>query len=517
MKIFFTTLIFFALLSITIAQPTWSIHIAPILYEHCTVCHHNNGIAPFSLMAWEDAYNESEDIVHSIQDGHMPPWPPDTTYQRFSHERVLNAEEIALILEWVDVGMPIGNTDLAPPPPVYSEDGFITLPPDLELTMPLYTSQATFQYDDYSCFALPSGLLQNKKIRAFEVIPGNPAIVHHALVFVDANASYQTNTSGFCMGPQDGLIGGYTPGAFPTIFPSDGVNFNLGVNIPAGSNLILAMHYPNGSQGMTDQTKIRLWFYPDATTIREVFTNSILQDWTLYLPPNQITTVNIDFDIIPVDASVLSVFPHMHLLGESIESYALAPNNDSIPFIRINKWDFHWQQFYFFRNILRVPAGSTMYGRATYNNTVDNPHNPNNPPELVTAGLNTSDEMFLIYFQFLPYLPGDELQDLEALTVMPGITGIKEENISSVVKVFPNPAQNQVQFNFDLAQSSVVSLYLYDVKGRLVDKVLHQAQIPAGNQQIPYAIKSHIKPGMYTYSVNIGSVLSSGKLVVTAE
>jgi len=204
-------------------------------------------------------------------------------------------------------------------------------------------------------------------------------------------------------------------------------------------------------------------------------------------------------------------------LGESIESYALAPNNDSIPFIRINKWDFHWQQFYFFRNILRVPAGSTMYGRATYNNTVDNPHNPNNPPELVTAGLNTSDEMFLIYFQFLPYLPGDELQDLEALTVMPGITGIKEENISSVVKVFPNPAQNQVQFNFDLAQSSLVSLYLYDVKGRLVDKVLHQAQIPAGNQQIPYAIKSHIKPGMYTYSVNIGSVLSSGKLVVTAE
>jgi hypothetical protein len=470
-------------------------------------------------MAWEDAYNESEDIVHAIEDGHMPPWPPDTTYQRFSHERVLNAEEVALILEWVDVGMPIGNTDLAPPPPVYNEDGFITLPPDLELTMPLYTSNATFQSDDYSCFALPTGLLQNKKIRAFEVIPGNPEIVHHALVFVDANATYATNTSGFCMGPQDGLIGGYTPGAFPTVFPSDGVNFNLGVTIPAGSNLILAMHYPNGSQGMTDQTKIRLWFYPEATTIREVITNSILQDWTLYLPPNQITTVNTDFDFIPVDASVLSVFPHMHLLGESIESYAMTPDNDSIPFIRINKWDFHWQQFFYFRNILRVPAGSTMYGRATYNNTIDNPHNPNDPPEAVTAGLNTSDEMFLIYFQFLPYLPGDELQDLEALTQMPGITGIhaNEQDGTSVVKVFPNPAVNQVQFDIDLESSAVVSLYLYDVKGRLMDRVLHQSQMPAGNQQIPYTIKSHIKPGIYTYSVNIGSVMSSGKLLVIAK
>jgi hypothetical protein len=517
MKYLFTVLFLLALTSVSLAQPTWSTHIAPIFYEHCTVCHHNSGIAPFSLMTWEDAYNESEDIVYAIEEGHMPPWPPDTTYQRFSHERVLNAEEVALILEWVDLGMPIGNTDLAPPPPVYNEDGFITLPPDLELTMPLYTSNATFQSDDYSCFALPSGLLQNKKIRAFEVIPGNPEIVHHALVFIDANATYATNTSGFCMGPQDGLIGGYTPGAFPTVFPSDGVNFNLGVSIPAGSNVILAMHYPNGSQGMTDQTKIRLWFYPDATTIREVLTNSILQDWTLSLPPNQITTVYTDFDFIPVDASVLSVFPHMHLLGESIESYAVKPNNDTIPFIRINKWDFHWQQFFYFRNILRVPAGSTMFGRATYNNTVDNPHNPNNPPLLVTAGLNTSNEMFLIYFQFLPYLPGDELQDLEALTQMPGITGINEVNTTSAVKVFPNPAVNQFHFDFNLESSSVVSLYLYDVKGRLMDQVLHQVQMPAGNQQIPYTIKSHLKPGIYTYSVNIGSVMSSGKLLVIAE
>jgi hypothetical protein len=500
-----------------IAQPNWAQDIAPIMYENCTSCHHDGGIAPFSLISYEDAYNEAEDILHAVEDGHMPPWPPDSTYQQYAHQRVLNADEIYTIMQWIDLGLLMGDLALAPPPPVYSEEGYISLPYDLELTMPLYTSNATSSSDDYSCFAIPSGLLQNKKIRAFEVIPGNPSIVHHALIFVDPAATYQTNTSGFCMGPNEGLIGGYTPGAVPTVFPSNGANFNLGVNVPAGSNIIMAMHYPNGSQGITDQTKIRFWFYPDATVIRPVETNSIIQNWSFNLPANQITSVEADFNFIPVDASVLSVFPHMHLLGETIESYAITPLNDTIPFVRINHWDFHWQQFFYFKNLLRVPAWSTMYGKGVYNNTVDNPHNPNFPPINVGAGLNTTDEMFLIYFQYLPYVAGDELQDLEALTQMPVTTGFSSFDNNSRLKVFPNPAVNEVQFELELDKPAIVSLYLYDVKGRLTDKVLHQVSMTSGKQQIGYELKGKIAPGTYTYSVNIGGVFSSGKLMVLGE
>lgn len=496
------------------AQPTWSEDVAPILYENCTACHHDGGIAPFSLMEWSDAVSVVNQMGNAIQSGKMPPWPPDTTYQRFAHERVLNEVEIATILDWISNGTPEGDTDLAPPPPVYSDDGQIMVPPDLEVSMPEHTSTANWESDDYSCFSIPTELTQGKKIRAIELIPGNPEIVHHALVFVDNEGTYETNTSGNCMGPQEGLVAGYTPGAVPAVFPSDGEDFNLGVNIGAGANIVMAMHYPNGSQGMTDQSKVRLWFYPDETNMREVFTAPVLQNWSFVLPPEQITEVTNSFSDFPVDASVFSVFPHMHLLGKSIESYAVSPSNDTIPFVRINQWKFHWQQFYAFRNLIRVPAFSTMYGRGVYDNTSDNMHNPNDPPVTVTAGLNTTDEMFLIYFQFLPYVEGDELMDLESLTQFGGNTGIADMDAPNVFNVFPNPAGDRVRFTFDLEAASTVSLYLYDTSGNLVDRIVQRSQMPAGPQEVFYSLKSHIVPGMYIYSANVGGVMSSGKLVV---
>lgn len=495
------------------SQPFWSTDIAPILYENCTSCHRENGIAPFSLMNYDDAFSEGFSVLGATQSGFMPPWPPDTTYQNYSHERVLNQQEIDLIADWVNSGMPQGDPGMAPPPPVYSEDGFVSLPPDLELVMPEHTSNASATSDDYSCFAIPTELTEGKKIRAVELIPGNPEIVHHALVFIDNGGTYQTDISGNCMGPQNGLVAGYTPGAVPTVFPSDGESFNLGVSIDAGANIILAMHYPNGSGGMTDQSKVRLWFYPDQTSIREVFTAPVLQNWSFALPPNQITEVTSTFSDFPVDASVFSVFPHMHLLGKSIESYAVTPTNDTIPFVRIDQWKFHWQQFYAFRNLIRVPAFSTMYGRGFYDNTSGNMHNPNDPPIMVTAGLNTTDEMFLIYYQFLPYVQGDELIDLEELTQMPGLTSIVESNSSSGIHVFPNPAHEQLQFELTLQKPAMVSIYIYDLKGQLLDRVLQQVQLPSGVQQVPFNV-SHLLSGAYVYSVNLGGKMSSGKLVV---
>ncbi len=500
--------------SVLFSQTTWSEHIAPIMYQHCTSCHRDGGIAPFSLMTYPEASVAAFAVADAVTEGAMPPWPPDTTYRRFSHERVLNADEIDLIVAWLAESTPEGDPALAPPPPVYSDDGFISLPPDLEIVMPVHTSQATMMSDDYSCFAITAGLLQDKKIRAFELVPGNPAIVHHALVFIDPNASYPTNTSGNCMGPQDGLIGGYTPGAVPTVFPSDGEEFNLGVNLPAGSNVVLAMHYPHGSQGQTDQSRLRLWFYPDEVPIREVTTTPVLQNWSFTLPPNEMTMVSAQFSTIPVDISLLSVFPHMHMLGKSIESHAVTPTNLTIPLIRINHWDFHWQQFYAFEQLVRIPAWSTLFGEGMYDNTVNNPHNPNNPPITVGPGLNTSDEMFLIYFQYLPYQQGDELIDLEPLTQMPVVTSVKEYTADSPMRLFPNPARDFVNLELDIQQSDMVSVYLYDLQGRIVDRVLERQLLPAGAQQIVYSIGDELTPGMYVFSINVGGAMSSARLVV---
>lgn len=497
-----------------LAQVTWANDVADIIYANCTACHRDAGIAPFPLVDFDDdVYPNVNGILDAVGTGYMPPWTADTTYQEYIKERVLSIEEIQTIADWVANGSPEGNPADAPPPPVYQDEGFITAPADLEIQIPEYTSNASSFFDDYVCFSIPTGLTEDKKLRAFEVIPGNTEIVHHALIYLDEDGTYPTNTSGFCGGPTTGLLGGYTPGGVPTIYPSDGADFNLGVNIPAGSNIVFAMHYPNGSAGMTDDTKVRLYFYDDNIAMREVTSLPILENWDFTIEANTVQEVTDESNQIPADVSVLSVFPHMHLLGDYIESYAVTPGTDTIPLVRIPHWDFEWQEFYFFKNMVKIPASSTFYGRGIYENVAGNPHNPNDPPIDVSAGLNTTNEMFLIYFSFLAYEEGDELVDLEALTQI--ATGINEESLSSnqMIKANPNPFTTEVHLNFELTRPSIISVRIYDQKGDMVEDLVTQFSYGSGVHRITWSPSDAIQSGVYFYSANIEGRLESGKLM----
>ena len=157
------------LASNSFGQNTWSSNIATIVYDNCTPCHNPKGIAPFSLVTYDDAQAKSFFIKSTALNGTMPPWIADSDYQTYAHERVLSDSQITAIVDWVDNGTPEGNASETPPPPVYSTKGFITQPPDLELKLPVYTSKASAVQDDYVCFSMPTNLSTNKKIRAFEV------------------------------------------------------------------------------------------------------------------------------------------------------------------------------------------------------------------------------------------------------------------------------------------------------------------------------------------------------------
>ena len=494
-------------------QVTWSDDMAQIFYDNCTSCHRPNGIGPFSLMTYEEASLAGAALPVIVSSGFMPPWTADSEYQEYSHERTLTSDEIIAITEWVNTGMLEGNVDDAPPPPVYPEDGFISATPDIEVQIPEYTSQASLFADDYVCFALPLGLTEDKKLKAFEVIPGNPQIVHHALAYIDPDATYETDLSGICGGPTEGLIGGYTPGSQPTVFPSNGDDLNMGVTIPAGSNLVLAMHYPEGSAGEIDDTSIRLFFYEDEVDIREITTNPIIQNWTFNLPANEVTEINANFGFIPDDKSLLSVFPHMHLLGKDIISYGVTSEDDTIPFVSIPHWDFEWQQFYFFRNMIHIPAWTSMEAYGTYDNTVNNPHNPNDPPIDVGAGLNTSDEMFLVYFQYADYVDGDEDIDLEELTALPSLiddlSNIEDRNIT----VLPNPFSDNVKISTQLSQSSKVSISIYDIEGKLIDILVDRENYPPGEQFWTWKPDVSLGNGLYFYSMRINGEVFTGRIL----
>ena len=401
--------------------------------------------------------------------------------------------------------------------------------------MPNYISKATSAKDDYVCVVVPSGLLANKKIKAIEVIPGNYQTVHHALIYKADPGSHQTDTSGNCGGPQGTsaakLIAGYTPGSTPTVFPSGG-SFKSGITISTGDDVIFSMHYPAGSAGQLDSTKVNFYFYPDGSTgVREIYAEPLLDDWSFCVDSNEIDTVT---DIYPssggtpFDASILSVFPHMHLIGSSIGSYAVTALNDTIPFIKIPSWDFDWQDFYFFEKPQYVPANSVLHGYGVYNNKAGaNPHFPNPNPVQVCAGFNTSDEMFLTYFHFMLYQTGDENINVDSLNKhwldsMTSVAASVNENSLDVsgINVYPNPFNTSTNLDYSLTQKSFVSIYIYDSKGMLIKKLSQQYQSP-GQHTLAWdgTTKNGEKAskGLYHYSMRVNGKQVNGKIVLSGN
>ena len=180
----------------------------------------------------------------------------------------------------------------------------------------------------------------DRRIRAIEVIPGNVEIVHHVLVSIDEFANNSVITTADCMGPFGGLIYSYAPGSPPLMYPSNPTN-SFGVVIPAQSSITLSMHYPEGSYGQLDSTKVRFYFYPQNTSIRPIYTEYLINeglppDPPFLLPPNQITQISSTFGPIMNDMSLMSIYPHMHLLGKDMECYAVTPTNDTLKDIIIN-------------------------------------------------------------------------------------------------------------------------------------------------------------------------------------
>ena len=395
-------------------SPNYSEDIAPIIYNKCLQCHHTGGIGPLSLETYPNAVSNAGLIQHVVSTGEMPPWPPDTTYQRFAYENILSIQEIAKITDWITAGVPLGDTNLLPQMPTFSNNSTFG-PADLEIQIPTYSSTATSSTDDYVCISIPSGLLQDRQVRAIEVIPGNIEIVHHVIVAINEFGSPSTTITPNCMAPMGGdQVYTYAPGSLPIEFPIDSLN-KFGIEIPANSSIELGMHYPEGTFGQLDSTKVKFYFYPQNTTIREIYTEYLITEGLppgppFNIPPNQITQMSSSYGPIINDMSLMSIFPHMHLLGKEMECFAVTPTNDTINLIRINKWDFEWQGAYLYKKFIKIPAGSIIYAFGSYDNTASIT-NPN--PVLVQSGLNTDDEMFVFIFQFLDYQIGDENISLE--------------------------------------------------------------------------------------------------------
>ncbi len=481
MKTIFTTLSFFFFSFSLLGQtPSWSSDIACIIYTNCSGCHNENGIAPFSLLSYEDAYNVSYSIKVNINEGIMPPWPPDPDFREFANERLLTQEEIDLITAWVDGGAPEGDPALAPSPPVI-ESNEVIANPDMVVQLPGYTSNAV-SGDEYRCFVIPSGLVSEKFVTGFEVVPDNRSIVHHMLVFQDdSNTPLDLDAvdpaPGYlCFGGVGSanakLVGGWVPGSSANFYPQ-----GTGVKLAANTNIVIQLHYPQGTAGETDASKINFKLTDDPGT-RQVRISPFLNHITtmvngpLFIPADSIRTFREEWNFQSSwgKITLLGAAPHMHLIGQSIKSWAETPAGEVINLVNIPHWDFEWQGFFGFRQAAVLPPGSKLIAEATYNNTNNNPYNPNNPPQDVWVGEATTDEMMLVYMPWLFYQAGDENMVFEDDTPFDCSQLTATEDIDKEtfgLHVFPNPAHDILHLHIESPMPAEV--ILYDALGKMVE------------------------------------------------
>ncbi len=512
----------------TAQTPTFVDDIAPIIFDKCAKCHYNGGVAPFELLTYSQVSSRGTWIQSEINSGNMPPWPPDNSYNEYVHNRSLSAAQIQAINDWVNGGMPQGNVANTPPAPVFTAGAKLAGTPDISIRIPDYRSKATSSNDDYVCFSIPSGLTANRIIKSIEIIPGDPSIVHHCLAFVDLNATYVTDTTSHgCAGPSSNtvpLIGAYAPGGSPTTFPDDNL-LRLGVEMPAGANMVLAMHYPEGSFGKLDSTRINIHFYPQSVSnYREVSAEPVIYDYNFTINANTIDSVDAYYPNanqgVPVPVSLYSIFPHAHLLGKSFIVYAV--NNsapfDRIPLMHIPEWDFEWQDFYVFKYLQKLPVGYKLYGKALYDNTTNNPYNPNNPPQNVSFGLNTADEMFLVYFQYFAYQIGDEHINVDSLiqlqTPTSQIEPVAVNQNGLFLSAYPNPSDDQTTLYYFVDKQEKVSLQIYNLSGQLVQTLVQQEQ--QGEQWTQWngkdASGNPVAAGVYISKLQVGDRIVTQKL-----
>jgi hypothetical protein len=518
MKKIVLALIIFLSVGKTIGQTKYS-DVAPIFYNRCTGCH-NQISHGTPLLNYSQIQPQLSNIQAYLTSGYMPPWTADTTYMRFIHERHVTTAEKNAILNWIANGAEKGDTTLIPPPPVYSRYQ-INATPDLELTIPTFTSNASTT-DSHVYFSLPTGLTQDRVIQALEVVAGNPSIVHHIIVNVDTTGTVTSNLAGNCFtAPGNFSIGGYAPRAEPCIFPNK-PNCKMGIRLKAGSNIILQIHYPSGTVGQVDSTKIRLYFYPvGATNIRQIHAKTFLINNSLNIPANTVQTFTAQY-MVQNAMSIFSAFPHSHYLAKSILNYAYSAN-DTIPLIRINKWDFDFQGFYTFRKMVKVSAGYKLFASHVFDNTSNNPDNPNKPPINVLSGTSSSDEMMHDAFQWVDYKAGDEFLNIDSLLANdPLVNSINQNKTGNDFKAyaFPNPFENEVSIGYELNNPVKVSIEIYAVLGANVRMLKNNFEV-AGLHEVIWDGKNNegvsLAAGTYFYIIKAGYNQSYGKLTLLTE
>ncbi len=401
--------------------PTWADDIAPIIYRHCVECHRPGGVAPFSLLNYVDAAKRARFIARVVESRIMPPWLPSGPRDTFKGERHLESGEIARLAVWAAAGAPEGDLSRAPEPPLPVAEAWQLGPPDVIVKMPRAYEVPPGPGDVYRSFVVPlradqiPAVVQQRAripdsdilgVAAIEIHPGNRRVLHHAHVWVDTSGEARRREAAAIDGSgyeafgspgfePDEYLGGYVPGFTPRRLPP-----GIAMRYQLGGDLVFQIHYSPTGRPETDQTEVGIYFTTEP--IKRTLAWLRLGSFNLEIPAGEANYERRDELEIPADCFVLSVSPHMHLLGREVAATYTRPDGTQHELLTIPRWNFSWQDQYTFEQPLFLPRGTRVSVRWIFDNSAANPYNPHSPPRAAHFGPSTTDEMCEFHLFVVP-------------------------------------------------------------------------------------------------------------------
>jgi tetratricopeptide (TPR) repeat protein len=390
------------------SQVTFNRDMAPIIFRSCSTCHHPGESGPFPLLTYSDVKKHARQIADVTQARSMPPWLPDPQTLKFGDDMRLPDSQIDLIQRWVAQGASEGDAADLPATPKFAE-GWRLGTPDLILKAEKPYILPAEGTDSYWNFIFRVPIDETRWVKAIEIHPGDKRYVHHANILVDRGASSRRREAepgaGFggmeiriesqAFDPDSHLLF-WKPGTVPYLEP-DG----MALRLDKGTDLILNTHMQPSGKAEFIQPTIGIYFTAQPATKFPMLLQ-LENDVKLDIPPGQKDFVVTDKFVLPVDVDLLAIYPHAHYLGRDLQAAAILPNGTKKTLIHIPRWNLNWQAVYRYAEPVILPKGTTLTLRYVYDNSDQNPMNPNHPPARVRAGNRSSDEMCHLWLQVLP-------------------------------------------------------------------------------------------------------------------
>lgn len=403
-------------------KPTYAGDVTAILFDKCAACHRPGQIAPMSLLTYDEVRPWVKSIEKRVSEGSMPPWHAVPGIGKFANDRSLTPEQKETILRWARNGAPRGDLKDLPPSPKFPESEWTLGEPDLIVEFQEVEVPAGSQ-DQFHDLPATANIVEDTWVRAIEVDPGNAKVVHHVII-------WQRDEG--LQGPQ-GWLGAWAAGMEPMVFPE-----GTGRLLKKGATLIADMHYHPAETDQTDRTRIGLYFAKENKVEKELV-NLWVQNAAFVIPAgheNFEVRSNYTFS---QDSFIHAFLPHMHYRGKDFTYTATFPDGRQEVIMKAEKYDFNWQTVYRLAEPLFIPKGTRIDCVAHYDNSANNPANPD-PTRDVPVGNQSFDEMMI---GFIDFTVKEGLRPLTAAEMIDQILeGLRQQHPGDVYRVILEPGDD---------------------------------------------------------------------------